>query len=143
MTISCDADTAYNAYDAVATVIDEVWSFEIAEPVNVFSAVILVLAEPVKLFNAVISVEPPPPPKPNAVICAELDTIPLGNCSEPLMIPLGNCSEPLMIPLGNCAELLIVPLGTEPPPVPNPNDAADLETSVGKSVILEVVIGSI
>jgi hypothetical protein len=30
-----------------------------------------------------------------------------------------------------------------PPPVPNPNDAADLETSVGKSVILEVTIGNI
>ena len=88
MTISCDADTAYNAYDAVATVIDEVWSFEIAEPVNVFSAVILVLAEPVKLFNAVISVEPPPP-------------------------------------------------------VPNPEAAADLETSVSKFVILDVAIGSI
>ena len=30
-----------------------------------------------------------------------------------------------------------------PPPVPKPNDAADFETSVGKLVILEVVIGSI
>ena len=46
--------------------------FEIAEPVNVFSAVILVFAEPVKLFNAVMSVEPPPVPNPNDA--ADLET---------------------------------------------------------------------
>ena len=64
--------------------------FEIAEPVNVFRAFILVCAEPVKLFSGTMLVEPPPPPKPNAVICAELDTIPLGNCTELLIVPLGS-----------------------------------------------------
>ena len=70
---------------------------------------------------------PPPPPKPNAVICAELDTIPLGNCTELLIVPLGTevryelvaafnalilvCAEPVKLFRG-------VALNDPPPPKP-------------------------
>ena len=71
---------------------------------------------------------PPPPPKPNAVICAELDTIPLGNCTELLIVPDGTEVKYELVAAFSafilvCAEPVKLFSGTmlvEPPPPAEP-----------------------